>query len=106
MAARISKADFDEKVIKAEKPVLVDFYSDGCVACKKLSPVLGDIEDDYGDKIDVYRINAGFDSELAEEYDIASTPTLILFQQGKALQQKSGAQKKADLIAWLGDVLK
>ena len=47
MAARISKADFDEKVLKSKLPVIVDFYSDSCVACKKLAPVLGDIEDDY-----------------------------------------------------------
>lgn len=49
MAARISKADFDEKVLKSKLPVIVDFYSDSCVACKKLAPVLGDIEDDYED---------------------------------------------------------
>ena len=51
MAARISKADFDEKVLKSKLPVIVDFYSDSCVACKKLAPVLGDIEDDYEDKL-------------------------------------------------------
>ena len=51
MAARISKADFDEKVLKSKLPVIVDFYSDSCVACKKLAPVLGDIEDDYGQPV-------------------------------------------------------
>ena len=55
MAARISKADFDEKVLKSKLPVIVDFYSDSCVACKKLAPVLGDIEDDYEDKL-LYQI--------------------------------------------------
>lgn len=105
MAARISRADFEEKVIRAQKPVLVDFYTDGCVACKRLSPVLGDIEDDYEDKINVYRVNAGFDSELAEEYHVAGTPSLILFRDGNILRQKTGAQKKEELIAWLGDVL-
>ena len=47
MAARISKEEFEEKVIKNPLPVLVDFYSDSCVACKKLAPVLGGIEDYY-----------------------------------------------------------
>ena len=47
MAVRISEADFEEKVLKSDKPVIVDFYSDSCVACKKLAPVLGDVEDDY-----------------------------------------------------------
>ena len=53
MAARVSKADFEEKVLKEALPVLVDFYSDSCVACKKLAPVLGNAEDDYEDKIKV-----------------------------------------------------
>ena len=42
MAARIGKADFEEKVLQSDRPVIVDFYSDSCVACKKLSPLLGD----------------------------------------------------------------
>ena len=67
MAARISKADFDEKVLKSKLPVIVDFYSDSCVACKKLAPVLGDIEDDYEDKLHVYKVNTNFDGELADD---------------------------------------
>ena len=51
MAVRVSKTDFEEKVLKEKLPVLVDFYSDSCVACKKLAPVLGNAEDDYEDKI-------------------------------------------------------
>ena len=49
MAVRVSKADFEEKVLNESLPVLVDFYSDSCVACKKLAPVLGNAEDDYED---------------------------------------------------------
>ena len=45
MAARIGKADFEEKVLKSSLPVLVDFYSDSCIPCKQISPILGDIED-------------------------------------------------------------
>ena len=66
MAVRVSKTDFEEKVLKEKLPVLVDFYSDSCVACKKLAPVLGNAEDDYEDKIKVYKVNTNFDVELAE----------------------------------------
>ena len=78
MAARISKADFDEKVLKSKLPVIVDFYSDSCVACKKLAPVLGDIEDDYEDKLHVYKVNTNFDGELADEYEAVSYTHLTL----------------------------
>ena len=70
MAARVSKADFEEKVLKEALPVLVDFYSDSCVVCKKLAPVLGNAEDDYEDKIKVYKVNTNFDAELAEQYEV------------------------------------
>ena len=90
MAVRVSKADFEEKVLKEALPVLVDFYSDSCVACKKLAPVLGNAEDDYEDKIKVYKVNTNFDVELAEQYEVQSNPTLILFKDGQAKGRKVG----------------
>ena len=83
MAVRVSKTDFEEKVLKEKLPVLVDFYSDSCVACKKLAPVLGNAEDDYEDKIKVYKVNTNFDVELAEQYEVQANPTLILFKDGQ-----------------------
>lgn len=106
MAVRVSKADFEEKVLKEALPVLVDFYSDSCVACKKLAPVLGNAEDDYEDKIKVYKIkvykvNTNFDVELAEQYEVQSNPTLILFKDGQEKDRKVGALKQADLNSWI-----
>ena len=57
MAVRINKDDFEEKVLKSDLPVIVDFYSDSCIACKKLAPALGDVEDDYEGKLYVYKVN-------------------------------------------------
>ena len=76
MAVRVSKADFEEKVLKEALPVLVDFYSDSCVVCKKLAPVLGNAEDDYEDKVKVYKVNTNFDVELAEQYEEKSTDSV------------------------------
>ena len=101
MAVRVSKEDFEEKVLKEALPVLVDFYSDSCVACKKLTPVLGNAEDDYEDKIKVYKVNTNFDVELAEQYKVQSNPTLILFKDGQVKDRKVGALKQADLNSWI-----
>ena len=103
MAARISKDDFEEKVLKSPIPVIVDFYSDSCVACKMLAPVLGGIEDDYEDRISVYKVNTNFDQELAQQYGIISNPTLILFKDGEAADRKVGAQTADVLKAWVED---
>ena len=105
MAARISKADFDEKVLKSKLPVIVDFYSDSCVACKKLAPVLGDIEDDYEDKLHVYKVNTNFDGELADEYEVTANPTLLFVKDAEVLDRKIGVQKPADLKAWVEALL-
>ena len=101
MAARITKADFEEKVLKADKPVLVDFYSDSCIPCKQLSPILGDIEDEYEDKLHVYKVNVNYDEELAAEYNVMSSPTLILFKNGSKADIKRGLVKKPELAEWL-----
>ena len=53
MAVRVSAEDFDTKVLQSEIPVIVEFYSDSCIPCKQLSPILGGIEDDYEDKVNV-----------------------------------------------------
>ena len=103
MAARISKDDFEEKVLKSPIPVIVDFYSDSCVACKMLAPVLGGIEDDYEDRIQVYKVNTNFDQELAQQYGIMSNPTLILFKDGEAADRKVGAQTADVLKTWVED---
>ena len=103
MAVLIAKDDFEEKVLKSAIPVIVDFYSDSCVACKMLAPVLGGIEDDYEDRIQVYKVNTNFEQELAQQYGIMSNPTLILFKGGEAADRKVGAQTADVLKAWVED---
>lgn len=101
MAARISNAEFEEKVLNSSIPVIVDFYSDSCVACKKLAPVLGGIEDDYEDKLAVYKVNSGYESELVEKYEITANPTLIFFKNGEVIDRKIGAQSPIALQEWV-----
>lgn len=105
MAARIGKDEFEDKVLKSELPVIVDFYSDSCVACKKLSPVLGDIEDDFEDRISVYKVNTGYEPELVETYEIMANPTLILFHKGEKVGKKVGAKTYDELKEWIQQVL-
>ena len=83
MAKRVSKDDFDKEVLQSELPVIVDFYSDSCIPCKQLSPILGDIEDDYEDKAKVVKVNINFDEELMEKYEVMASPTLVFFKGGE-----------------------
>ena len=105
MALRINAENFEEKVLKADKPVLVDFYSDTCIPCKQMADILGDIEDDYEDKLHVYKVNTNFDGELADEYEVTANPTLLFVKDAEVLDRKVGAQKPADLKAWVEELL-
>ena len=106
MAQRINKDNFEEKVLKSPLPVLVDFYSDSCIPCKQLSPVLGDIEDEREDTLSVYKVNVNYDMELAEKYDVMGVPALRLFVQGEVKAERAGAAGKADSEAWIDENLK
>lgn len=101
MAIRVTKDNFSDLVLNSKLPVLVDFYSDSCVACKKLAPVLGNLEDEYEGKLEVVKVNTNFDAELAAEYNIRSNPIVVLFKEGKKIGQKVGAVSYKDLEEWV-----
>ena len=75
-------AEFDEKVLKAVKPVLVDFYSDRCPPCRKLAPTISKLHTDYQGRADVFKVDVDRVAELAGRYEIRNIPTVILFYNG------------------------
>ncbi|NEX01404.1 MULTISPECIES: co-chaperone YbbN [Pseudobutyrivibrio] len=101
MAARIYADDFKSKVLDSEIPVLVDFYSDSCVACKKLAPVLCELEEDYEGKLNIYKVNTNYEGDLAKEFNVLSNPTLVLFKDGKDIDKQIGAKDYDDLSDWI-----
>lgn len=100
MAERLNKENFDS-TLKTAPLALVDFYSDSCVPCKKLNPVLGDLEDEKGDEVRLFKLNINFDLEVAEKYGVASSPTLILFKNGSEVDRKNGFQTFDILKDWI-----
>lgn len=105
MAARISKDNFEAEVLNSELPVLVEFYSDSCIPCKQMSPILGDIEDDYEDKLKVVKVNVNFDAELAERYSVMASPTILLFKDGQEVERARGLTKRPQLEELIGKAL-
>lgn len=97
MAERIKGETFEEKVLKAEKLALVEFYSDSCVPCKRMSPLLAELEETYKEQVYIGKVNTGYEKELTSFYHILSTPTCIFFRDGKEVARTAGAQKKGVL---------
>ena len=97
MPTRISKDNFEKEVLQADKTVLADFYSDSCVPCKRLSPVLFALEEEYAEKLKIVKININFDSELAEKNEVQVAPTLVFSKNGEEVSRLRGAVKQAEI---------
>ncbi len=76
--------------------VLADFYSDSCIPCKRMSPVLAELEEQNPD-IKLVKLNINYDAETAAEYNVTSVPTVVFFKDGAEQQRITGAVKKAQL---------
>lgn len=97
MAERVTYSEFDEKVIAFPGLAIVDFYSDSCVPCKRMSPVLSALENQYQNEIYIAKVNIAYEKELVEKYQIKSTPTFLFFKNGEVTVQFSGVRKKEEL---------
>lgn len=97
MAVKANKDTFDSEVLNAEGIVIADFYSDSCVPCKRMSPLLAEVEEENPDSIKLVKLNINFDLETAEKYGVSSVPTLVFFKDGREVTRLTGAVKKAQL---------
>ena len=105
MALRINAENFEEKVLKADKPVLVDFYSDTCIPCKQMACILGDLEDENEDALYIYKVNVNYDKALAEQYKVMSAPTVICFVNGEKKGKIVGLKEPEEIEALFEDYI-
>lgn len=94
MALRVKEDNFEEEVLKAKLPVIAEFYSDSCVPCKQLSVILGDLEEEYEDKVKIVKVNVNFSAELTEKYHVMASPTTLFFKNEKEVERIVGIAKK------------
>ena len=93
----ITKDNFEQEVLKSEKPVLVDFWASWCGPCKMLSPVVSQIAEEHPE-ITVGKINVDEQQELAIQYQIMSIPSLLVFKNGELVNQSVGVIPKEAIL--------
>ncbi len=97
----VTDASFEEEVLNAEGPVLVDFWAEWCGPCKMIAPVLDELAEDYAGKLKITKVDVDGNKETPAKFNIRGIPTLMIFKGGNAEATKVGALSKAQLVEFI-----
>ncbi len=100
---KITDESFETDVLKAQGPVLVDFWAEWCGPCKQIAPALDQISEELGGKLTVAKINIDENQMTPGKYGVRGIPTMMLFKDGKLADTKVGAMPKSKILEWLGE---
>ena len=98
---KVSDANFEAEVLKAQGPVVVDFWAEWCGPCRMIAPALDEIAGAMGEKVKIVKLNVDENPATAAKYGIMSIPTLMLFKNGNVEATRVGALSKSQLTAFL-----
>jgi thioredoxin 1 len=101
----VTEGEFEQKVLKSDVPVLIDFWAEWCGPCKAIGPSIEQLATEYAGKAKVFKIDVDKEGELAMKYNVMSIPALLIFKGGKEVDRMVGAAPKPQIAALIDRAL-
>ena len=98
---KVTDENFETEVVKAGKPVVVDFWAEWCGPCKMIGPILEELSDELSDKITIAKHNIDEEPNTPTKFGVRGIPTMLLFKDGELKATKVGATTKSNIVAWI-----
>jgi thioredoxin 1 len=95
MAVEINDANFEELVLKSDKPVLVDFWAEWCGPCRMLGPIIEDLSDEFADKAIIGKVDVDSNQQFAAQFGVRNIPTVLVFKGGEMVNRQVGVAQKS-----------
>jgi len=100
----LTSENYEEEVLKADKPVLVDFYAKWCGPCQRMSPIIDEIAEETKEQIKVGKVNVDENQELAMKYSVETIPTILILKNGEIKNTFVGVRDKSEILNAIGKI--